>query len=41
MRMWNVLGRGTLLAVALLGGIGEFALLQRWRLRDWLLRHAR
>lgn len=39
MRPWTHLLRYAALAGALVGGLGELAVLQRWRMREWLLRN--
>lgn len=39
MRFRYVLLRCALITWRLIGGLGELLVLQRWRLREWLLRH--
>ena len=38
MRIGNALLRRAVVAGALIAGVGELAALQRWRVREWLLR---
>jgi hypothetical protein len=38
---WTALLRCAAVTAVIVGGLGELAALQRWRLRDWLLRHSR
>lgn len=40
MKTFATIAQARALALALLGGIGEFAQLQLWRVRAWLLHHA-
>lgn len=38
---WTTLLRYALITGVIVGGIGELAVLQGWRLRDWLARQGR